>query len=302
MTSNDKDTTIIGISDTMWTENTLNATFKSGQYVYRSTAPVRANSPATGFAVTRGRHDTLTSVSVAFDDATVVGQVVGAQIYHFDAASTTWMYDGVTKFRALTAADISVGEVVWANFRVDEVATGGHIILDGGTDGVTYAAVVKGQSNTADVVVLSTTPPAAYAAIGYAAFSDTSYNDGSASQQFGQTGLPYGNATVPLIALNFGVVPTGINDVNMPNVIVGKAMPNPANTQVSIPVTVSRDGAMTVTLSNMLGQTVSTQNLNTKAGQQAKATFATANLPAGIYMYTVSVDGSNVTGRVVVAH
>lgn len=302
-TGNDNDTTILGITDSMWMQNTLNAQFKGSAYVHRTTTPM-SFSPATGFVMSAGHMDTLTSISVAFDDATAVGQIVGVQIYHFDAPSTTWIYDGVTSFRALAASDISTASTVaWATFPIDEVATGGKMILDGGSDGTTYAAVVKGQANTADVLVLTTAPPAANGIIGYSAYSDTSYNDGAAGQQFGQDGLPYGNSNVPMIALNFAnVAVTGVNNVNVPVVSLGKAMPNPANTVVNVPVTLAKDGEFTVTLSNVIGQVVSTQKMSATAGQATKATFATGNLPAGVYLYTVTVDGHHATGRVSVTH
>lgn len=302
-TGNDNDTTVVGITDSMWMQNTLNAEFKGSAYVRRTTNPM-SFSPATGFVMSAGHMDTLTSVSVAFDDATTAGQIVGVQIYHFDAASTSWQYDGVTSFRALSASDISTASsVAWATFPIDEVATGGKLILDGGADGLTYAAVVKGQSNTADVLVLTTAPPAASGIIGYSAYSDTSYNDGAASQQFGQDGLPYGNANVPMIALNFAnVAVTGVGNVNMPMVSLGKAMPNPANTVVNIPVTLAKDGEFTVMLTNTIGQVISTQKMAAAAGQATKATFATGNLPAGVYLYTVTVDDHHATGRVSVTH
>lgn len=303
VTTNDKDTTVIAVTDSMWMQNALNADFKSGQYVHRVT-PGLSFSPASGFVMSAGQSDTLTSISVAFDDGTAVGQVVGAQIFHFDAASTSWLFDGVTHFKPLAAEDISTSTTLkWATFTIDEAATGGPVILDGSSDGVTYAAVVKGQSNTGDVIILSTAPPAAYGIIGYSAYSDTSLNDGPATMQFGQDGLPYGNSTVPMIALNFGTyVTTGVNDVNVPVLALGKAMPNPANTVVNVPVTLTKDGTFTVVLSNTIGQVVSTQKIAAYAGQTAKATFNTANLPAGVYLYTVMADGQQATGRVSVTH
>lgn len=303
VTSNDADTTVIAITDSIWMQNTLNAAFKGGAYVHRN-SPALSFSPASGFTMSAGMSDTVTSVSVAFDDGTAAGQIVGVQIYHFDAASTSWQFDAVTTFHALAASEISTSTTInWATFPIDIAATGSHLILDGSTDGTTYAAVVKGQSNTADVIILTTAAPAANGLIGYSAYSDTSLNDGPATQQFGQDGLPYGNANVPMISLNFGnVTSTGVNNVNVPAVALGKAMPNPANTVVNIPVTLAKDGEFAVTMSNAIGQVVATQKINARAGQATNATFTTGNLPAGIYLYTVSVDGHHVSGRVSVTH
>jgi hypothetical protein len=305
VTTNDKDTTTFTVSDTSWSENAIGSNLTGAAYVYRATTPpLMSFSPATGFVVSPGRTDTLTSVSVAFDDGTAAGQTVGVQIFHFDAASTSWIYDGVTQFKALTAGEISTASTItYAKFPVDMTASGGYIVLNGGAAGTNYAAVVKGQGNTADVMVLQTTPPAAFNIVGYVGMSDTSFNDGAGSQQFGQDGLPYGNSSVPMINLNFGQVPVvGVKDVTLAQITVGKAFPNPANTVVNIPVTTSKDGIVTVTLSNVVGQTVGTQIAQMNGGKTTNVAFSTSTLPAGVYLYTASVDGRQTTGRITVAH
>jgi hypothetical protein len=303
VTTNDRDTTGFIVTDTSWSENAPGSNLTGGAYIYRqSTAPLMSFSPATGFVVSANRVDTLTSISVAFDDATAAGQKVGLQIYHFDGSG--WIYDGVTQFKALAAEDISTASsIVYTTFVVDMEATGGHIVLYGGTDGTNYAAVLKGQGNTADVLVLQGTPPAAYNIVGYVGMSDTSFNDGAGSQQFGQDGLPYGNASVPLITLNFGKVPVvGVQNINRPEVVFGKAYPNPANSQVNIPVTMTNNGFVTISLTNAIGQTISTQTLYVNAGRQTNVSFATSNLPSGVYLYTATVDGRQTTGRVSITH
>lgn len=299
--ANNNDTAMFRVTDTSWATNAPNANSTGSQYVYRSSPP-SAYSPGTGFTVTAGRTDTLTSVSVAFADTTAAGQSVGVQIYHFDG--TNWVYDGVTVFKALTDAEISTStSLIYANFPVDYAASAGHIVLQGGTDGGLYAAVVKGMGNTAEVAVLTTTPPAPDNLVGGSAYSDTSYNDGAAGQQFGQTGLPSGNAAVPRITLNFGAVPTiGIKDINAASAIFGKAYPNPANTTLNIPFTLARDGEVKVTLANVVGQVVAAQSMQAIGGQQAKVSFDTKSLSTGMYIYTVSVDGKQTTGKITITH
>lgn len=81
------------------------------------------------------------------------------------------------------------------------------------------------------------------------------------------------------------------------------AFPNPANTELNIPVVVKEKANVTVNVSNMIGQVVATQNLGTlNAGQKATATFNTSSLPAGVYMYTVEGSGQHYTNRFTVAH
>jgi len=306
--TNNVDTASYIVSDTVWSENPVHngsISLNGGLYVYRpASGPTAALafSPGVSFGMPAGKVDTLTSVSVAFESTTIAGQVVGVQIYHFDAGTTAWVYDGVTKFRALTAADISgASSLAYANFVVDEVATGGKIILNGGASGVNYAAVVKGNSNTAAVVVYSGNNPADYNIVGYVGLADTSNNNGGSSQDFGNGHLPYGESSTPLVNLNFGPITTGVQNVTA-KISIGNVYPNPANTSVNVPFTVNADGIVTLTISNMVGQTVKTQQINTVAGRSMKAVFGTSDLSDGVYLCTTEINGERTTTRIVVSH
>ena len=79
-----------------------------------------------------------------------------------------------------------------------------------------------------------------------------------------------------------------------------KAYPNPAEEELNISFSLISTGNVTVTLSNMLGQVVATQNMGNIS--YGKAVFNTAALPSGLYVYTVQNNGTRSTGRVVVAH
>lgn len=82
-----------------------------------------------------------------------------------------------------------------------------------------------------------------------------------------------------------------------------QAFPNPANTELSVPFTVKEKANVTVSISNMVGQVVATQNMgNLNAGQKATATFSTSTLAAGVYLYTVEANGQRITNRFTVAH
>ena len=88
--------------------------------------------------------------------------------------------------------------------------------------------------------------------------------------------------------------PLGIKNINnsLDNI---KAYPNPATNTLNITYTSST--AVTVTLTNMVGQVVATQNAT-----NGKAVFNTTELPSGVYIYTLSANGEHTTGRVVIAH
>lgn len=94
---------------------------------------------------------------------------------------------------------------------------------------------------------------------------------------------------------------TGVKNVN--NTFTATAVPNPATSTFSVPVTLKSAGTVSVTLTNTMGQQVATQNLGSvAAGARATATFNTAALASGVYFYTVEVNGQRKTNRVVVSH
>ena len=81
-----------------------------------------------------------------------------------------------------------------------------------------------------------------------------------------------------------------------------KAFPNPANAELNIPFTVKEKSNVTVSITNMVGQVIATQNVEANAGQATTATFNTSNLASGVYLYTLKADGQQVTNRFAVAH
>ena len=78
------------------------------------------------------------------------------------------------------------------------------------------------------------------------------------------------------------------------------AIPNPANNEVNINFSLVEAANVSVSLTNIIGQVVATQNISNKAS--GVATFNTTALPSGVYVYTLKANGEIATGRVVVAH
>jgi len=94
-----------------------------------------------------------------------------------------------------------------------------------------------------------------------------------------------------------------VNVANISAATIGNAYPNPANNTVTLPITMKENAQVNVTLSNVVGQVVATQNLGQVAAKQTKdATFTTANLAGGVYLVTVEANGARSTSRIVVAH
>ncbi len=93
----------------------------------------------------------------------------------------------------------------------------------------------------------------------------------------------------------------GINEKSIVSAV--KAYPNPANNEINIPFILNNNAVASVSVSNLLGQTVATQNLgNIVAGQETTARFSTSSLTPGVYFYTVEANGQRITNRFTVAH
>ncbi|MCW3123683.1 MAG: hypothetical protein JWQ38_3175 [Flavipsychrobacter sp.] len=76
--------------------------------------------------------------------------------------------------------------------------------------------------------------------------------------------------------------------------------PDPANNEVNITFSLATAADVKVTLTNLLGQVVATKAVDNTA--EGIATFNTASLSPGVYVYTLRANGETATGRVVVAH
>jgi hypothetical protein len=78
------------------------------------------------------------------------------------------------------------------------------------------------------------------------------------------------------------------------------AFPNPADEEVNISFTVAQNEQVKISVVNALGQLIATQDV--KAGKKNTVKFSTANMSAGMYFYTIEVNGQRKTDRFVVAH
>jgi hypothetical protein len=72
--------------------------------------------------------------------------------------------------------------------------------------------------------------------------------------------------------------------------------PNPADNELTITFRPVKNN-VSVSLSNIFGQVVATQNVN-----NGTTVFNTARLPSGIYIYNVEANGERTTGQVVINH
>ena len=78
------------------------------------------------------------------------------------------------------------------------------------------------------------------------------------------------------------------------------AQPNPANGSTSILLDLPKPASVTITITNVLGQTVTTLHEGALQGGRQTFTWNVANLPSGVYFYRASINGASVGGRVIV--
>jgi len=78
------------------------------------------------------------------------------------------------------------------------------------------------------------------------------------------------------------------------------AYPNPSANQLNIAFSLGQVSAVSVTLTDMLGQVVATQNMGNVAN--GNAVFNTADLANGMYIYTLTANGVRTTRHIAVSH
>lgn len=113
----------------------------------------------------------------------------------------------------------------------------------------------------------------------------------------------FGNVTgIPVSFDQYSYEVTG--EVNVPEVPVftlalGQNMPNPATDAVKIPVTLEKAGAVNFTMVNLLGAVVVREQFSGVQGQNT-LNFNVANLEAGLYLYSIDVNGKRLTKRMII--
>ncbi len=308
--ANNNDTTTFRISDSTLSVNVGTST---GSYFVQN--PVSATNPVldfyqTGvwFEIPANKSDTLSSITTSFDSRTTVGSTVVVQVYKQigTGTSATWQLRGETFPRTLAAGDISVANQGFRLINIPMDATVGGGIADLILDGGYYSAVVRGQGNPAtNTILLPAFQSAGFGTVFSFGTTDTSDNQ-PFSYTYGAPGLPplyqLGNNT-PIVRPCFGTLSSPNSVANVSVATLGTAYPNPANTKVTIPVSLSQASEVSVSLSNAQGQVLGRQELGKQAaGRGFEISFPTGNLANGVYVYTVNAAGEKKTGRVVVAH
>jgi len=94
--------------------------------------------------------------------------------------------------------------------------------------------------------------------------------------------------------------PNGVEEVEA-SFELGAVSPNPANQTARVPYTLSSNEKVEFTMVNMVGERIISKTLGGKRGDNS-LTIDVANLPAGIYLYTVQSGSYKSTRKMVVQH
>jgi hypothetical protein len=94
---------------------------------------------------------------------------------------------------------------------------------------------------------------------------------------------------------------TGIGGIEAVNFSIGQSNPNPARDIVNIPVSLIRNSAVTISISNLLGKKIIQQTHNLSRGKN-NITLDVHGLQPGIYLYSITDGKANVTRRMIISN
>jgi hypothetical protein len=105
---------------------------------------------------------------------------------------------------------------------------------------------------------------------------------------------------VPMQSWHIGYTGFVLNTTTLKTLNNINVYPNPASNQLNVVFNMTQNADVTVSLTNMIGQTVSTKSMTNV--NNGTVNFTTSSLANGVYIYTISANGERTTGQVVIAH
>ena len=95
--------------------------------------------------------------------------------------------------------------------------------------------------------------------------------------------------------------PSSINEVNLQNVFITDHFhPNPTSNGGEVGIFLTKTSYVTLTVSNLLGQTMITQDLGKTESGNRTIEVSTTTLASGVYMYTIATEEYAVSCKMVV--
>lgn len=113
------------------------------------------------------------------------------------------------------------------------------------------------------------------------------------------------HATIPVQAVinnQIGLGPgVSVKEIDKQNVYITTGFyPNPTRNGGEVEIFLTETSDVKLTVSNLLGQTMTTQNLGRTAPGNTTIKVNTENFASGVYMYTISTDMYSVSGKMIV--
>lgn len=113
------------------------------------------------------------------------------------------------------------------------------------------------------------------------------------------------HATIPVQAVinnQIGLGPgVSVAEVEKQNIYITTGFyPNPTRNGGEVEIFLTETSNVSLTVSNLLGQTMATQNLGKTAPGNTTIKVNTENFASGVYMYTISTDKYTVSGKMIV--
>ncbi len=215
---------------------------------------------------------TLQTIDVVLHPSTVVGSVIYGIVY--DPTQATFTEMARTDDYVLTAADISVsGAPVVLSLSLQsplDVTASSTILAVVGTEGATSPDILVYTGGTSE--------------------EQTSYF-------MDETGEWFYTTRTPMVRLNFD---PSASVKSLSNTVGFSVYPNPASTQATISCKVANSSAVVVSVLDLAGKVVYSNDLGTVNSGAHTVTINTDAIANGVYMVNVSVNGSVSTEKLVI--
>ena len=214
---------------------------------------------------------TLQAVDVYISSNANAGAEIFAKLYSIDPTTGDFVYVDESMPYVLAAGDLGTELTLpLINEHLLDAATPYLVVVGSNGDGGATNDLVIGTAGSSDI--------------------STSFYFDMTDQTW------YYTTSTPMVRMNFDPV-VGVNEVANNNGL--KVFPNPANASTTVAVEVANASEVAITIADLAGKVVYTNNLGTVKGTQ-KVNVNTEALNSGVYMVNVSVNGAVSTQKLVV--
>jgi hypothetical protein len=214
---------------------------------------------------------TLQAVDVYISSNANAGAEIFAKLYSIDPTTGDFVYVDESMPYVLAAGDLGTELTLpLINEHLLDAETPYLVVVGSNGDGGATNDLVIGTAGSSDI--------------------STSFYFDMTDQTW------YYTTSTPMVRMNFDPV-VGVNEVANNNGL--KVFPNPANASTTVAVEVANASEVAITIADLAGKVVYTNNLGTVKGTQ-KVNVNTEALNSGVYMVNVSVNGAVSTEKLIV--